>query len=166
MYTYLTHPFPTRRSSDRSATSWRIERRPARVARAAPLPQRAPQPRAREPSTDIVAAAQDEIIVTASKTDLPHSHFAGVVTQLDGGDLAFGGERGMDSILSRTASVSSTHLGPGRNKLFIRGIADSSFTGPPQSTVGQYFGDIRLRDRKSTRLNSSHYCASRMPPSA
>src|SRR3546814_3113341 len=50
----------------------------------------------------------------------------------------------MDSILSRTASVSSTHLGPGRNKLFIRGIADSSFTGPTQSTVGQYFGDIRL----------------------
>lgn len=129
-----------------SATSWRIERRPAptRVARAAPVPQRAPQPRAREPSNDMIAAPQDEIIVTASKTDLPHSHFAGVVTRLDGGDLAFGGERGMDSILSRTANVSSTHLGSGRNKLFIRGIADSSFTGPTQSTVGQYFGDIRL----------------------
>jgi outer membrane receptor protein involved in Fe transport len=127
-----------------SATSWRIERRPARVAKAAPAPQRAPQPRAREPANDMVAAAQDEIIVTASKTDLPHSHFAGVVTRLDGDDLAFGGERGMDSILSRTANVSSTHLGSGRNKLFIRGIADSSFTGPTQSTVGQYFGDIRL----------------------
>jgi outer membrane receptor protein involved in Fe transport len=35
-------------------------------------------------------------------------------------------------------------LGSGRNKLFIRGIADSSFTGPTQSTVGQYLGDIRL----------------------
>ncbi|MDP3783312.1 MAG: TonB-dependent receptor, partial [Sphingopyxis sp.] len=92
----------------------------------------------------MVAAAQDEIIVTASKTDLPYSHFAGVVTQLSGGDLAFGGERGMESILSRTATVSSTHLGSGRNKLFIRGIADSSFTGPTQSTVGQYLGDIRL----------------------
>ncbi|MBO9695558.1 MAG: TonB-dependent receptor [Sphingopyxis sp.] len=129
-----------------SATSWRIERRPApaRVARAVPPPQRAPQPRAREPSNATVAAAHDEIVVTASKTDLPYSHFAGVVTKLDGGDLAFGGERGMDSILSRTATVSSTHLGSGRNKLFIRGIADSSFTGPTQSTVGQYLGDIRL----------------------
>jgi iron complex outermembrane receptor protein len=129
-----------------SATSWRIERRPApvRVARPAPTPRHTPQPRAREPSQDAVAAAQDEIIVTASKTDLPLSHFAGVVTKLDGGDLAFGGERGMDSILSRTATVSSTHLGSGRNKLFIRGIADSSFTGPTQSTVGQYLGDIRL----------------------
>ncbi|WP_428629358.1 TonB-dependent receptor domain-containing protein [Sphingopyxis sp.] len=128
-----------------SATSWRIERRPAppRLAHR-PAPRQAPQPRAREPSHDMVAAAQDEIIVTASKTDLPYSHFAGVVTQLSGGDLAFGGERGMDSILSRTATVSSTHLGSGRNKLFIRGIADSSFTGPTQSTVGQYLGDIRL----------------------
>lgn len=130
-----------------SATSWRIERRsaPPRVARRLVRPPRpAPPPRAREPSRDSVAAAQDEIIVTASKTELPYSHFAGVVTKLDGGDLAFGGERGMDSILSRTATVSSTHLGTGRNKLFIRGIADSSFTGPTQSTVGQYLGDVRL----------------------
>ncbi len=129
-----------------STTSWRIERRPVapRLARPAPAPRQAPQPRAREPSQDMVAAAQDEIIVTASKTELPYSHFAGVVTQLSGGDLAFGGERGMESILSRTATVSSTHLGSGRNKLFIRGIADSSFTGPTQSTVGQYLGDIRL----------------------
>lgn len=129
-----------------SATSWRIERRAPspRVAHRPPPPRPVLQPKAREPSRDTVAAAQDEIIVTASKTDLPLSHFAGVVTKLDGGDLAFGGERGMDSILSRTATVSSTHLGSGRNKLFIRGIADSSFTGPTQSTVGQYLGDIRL----------------------
>jgi outer membrane receptor protein involved in Fe transport len=128
-----------------SATSWRIERRPPQRAafRAAP-PREAPQPRAREPSNDMIAGKHDEIIVTASKTDLPYSHFAGVATQLDGGDLAFGGERGMESILSRTATVSSTHLGSGRNKLFIRGIADSSFTGPTQATVGQYLGDIRL----------------------
>ena len=129
-----------------SATSWRIERRPARsrLARAAPVPRQSPAPRGPERSQDTIAAAQDEIIVTASKTDLPLAHFAGVVTRLEGGDLAFGGERGMDSIMSRTATVSSTHLGSGRNKLFIRGIADSSFTGPTQSTVGQYLGDIRL----------------------
>ncbi|MDZ3830848.1 MAG: TonB-dependent receptor [Sphingopyxis sp.] len=127
-----------------SATSWRIERRPVtRVTRRTP-PQRPPQPRAREPAPHIAAGPQDEIIVTATKTDLPYSEFAGVATMLDGGELAFGGERGMESILSRTATMSSTHLGSGRNKLFIRGIADSSFTGPTQATVGQYLGDIRL----------------------
>jgi len=128
-----------------SPTSWRIERRPPspRLVRRDP-PRTAPQPRARAPATDTVAAERDEIVVTASKTDLPYSHFAGVATQLDGDDLAFGGERGTESILSRVATVSSTHLGSGRNKLFIRGIADSSFTGPTQATVGQYLGDIRL----------------------
>jgi outer membrane receptor protein involved in Fe transport len=130
-----------------SATSWRIERRrePQRLVRQSPPPVRAaPQPRAREPSHDYVASADEQIIVTATKTDLPYSHFAGVATRLDGDDLAFGGERGTESILSRVATVSSTHLGSGRNKLFIRGIADSSFTGPTQATVGQYLGDIRL----------------------
>lgn len=130
-----------------SATSWRIERQPSiqRVShRAVAPPRQPPQPRARAPDDFLVAAPEDEIIVTATKTELPYSHFAGVANLLDGGDLAFGGERGTDSILSRVATVSSTHLGSGRNKLFIRGIADSSFTGPTQATVGQYLGDIRL----------------------
>jgi len=128
-----------------SNTSWRIERRPVqRVARRSTSPPRTtPPPRAQVPD-HLVARPEDEIIVTASKADTPYSRFAGVATILDGGDLAYGGERGMDSILSRMATVSSTHLGSGRNKLFIRGIADSSFTGPTQATVGQYLGDIRL----------------------
>jgi len=127
-----------------SNTSWRIECRPVqRVARRSTSPPRATPPRAQVPD-HLVARPEDEIIVTASKADTPYSRFAGVATILDGGDLAFGGERGMDSILSRVATVSSTHLGSGRNKLFIRGIADSSFTGPTQATVGQYLGDIRL----------------------
>lgn len=128
-----------------SDTSWRIERRLVqRIARRSTSPPRTtPPPRAQVPD-HLVARPEDEIIVTASKADTPYSRFAGVATILDGGDLAFGGERGMDSILSRVATVSSTHLGSGRNKLFIRGIADSSFTGPTQATVGQYLGDIRL----------------------
>ena len=127
-----------------SATSWRIERRPpVRVARRATSPPPQPPPRPSAP-VEVIAPPEDDIIVTASKTDLPQANFAGVATVIGGGDLAFGGERGMESILSRMATVSSTHMGSGRNKLFIRGIADSSFTGPTQSTVGQYLGDIRL----------------------
>ncbi|MDV2687121.1 hypothetical protein RYX56_22495, partial [Alkalihalophilus lindianensis] len=87
-------------------------REPQRLVRQSPPPVRAaPQPRAREPSHDYVASADEQIIVTATKTDLPYSHFAGVATRLDGDDLAFGGERGTESILSRIATVSSTHLG-------------------------------------------------------
>lgn len=85
-----------------------------------------------------------DIVVTGSKRDVRLRDFAGQVALLDGVDLALGGAGGTDAILARLASVSSTHLGAGRNKLFIRGIADSSFTGPTQTTVGQYFGDLRL----------------------
>lgn len=123
-----------------SATSWRIEAglAPTQVARAE---RRLPPSQAVSPAE---VDAELPIIVTASKIDQPWGDFAGTVAMLNGGDLRFGGERGTDSIVARLASVASTHLGPGRNKLFIRGIADSSFTGPTQATVGQYLGDLRL----------------------
>ncbi|WP_157840461.1 flagellar basal body rod C-terminal domain-containing protein, partial [Sphingomonas sp. Ant20] len=92
----------------------------------------------------VTTIAGADIIVAASKRDTRLRDFAGQVAHLDGIDLALGGAGGSDAVLARLASVSSTHLGAGRNKLFIRGIADSSFTGPTQTTVGQYLGDIRL----------------------
>jgi outer membrane receptor protein involved in Fe transport len=126
-----------------SASGWRIERL------AAPRHRGQPQAAIRRPAppvtaSHIVAGAGEDIVVTASKAALPFSQFAGSVTMMDGDTLNFGGESGTQSIVRSTANLSSTHLGSGRNKLFIRGIADSSFTGPTQSTVGQYFGDVRL----------------------
>lgn len=120
-----------------SATSWRIEPgvAPGRLGATHPS---APLPPAGGSSADV------PIIVTASKMGQSYADYAGTVDILGGADLAFGGERGTESIAARLASVASTHLGPGRNKLFIRGIADSSFTGPTQATVGQYLGDLRL----------------------
>jgi outer membrane receptor protein involved in Fe transport len=118
--------------------SWRI--RPAPMP--SPRPHRA-EPTAAPPPPPAAADAA-AIVVTASKRDLRLRDFPGTVTILDGLDLTFGGPGGTDAILSRLASVSSTYLGAGRNKLFIRGIADSSFTGPTQATVGQYLGDLRL----------------------
>ncbi|TRW17226.1 TonB-dependent receptor [Glacieibacterium frigidum] len=93
-----------------------------------------------------VAAVEDDppIIVTASKRDTRFGDYQGIVQRIDGDALGFGGEMGTDGLISRLGSLSSTHLGAGRNKLFIRGVADSSFTGPTQATVGQYLGDIRL----------------------
>jgi outer membrane receptor protein involved in Fe transport len=121
-----------------SDNSWRVRlvaRRRARIA--------APVRRAAPPLVETPADAST-IVVTASKRDLRLADFPGAVAVLDGGDLTLGGPPDTATILSRLATVSSTHLGAGRNKLFIRGIADSSFTGPTQATVGQYFGDIRL----------------------
>ena len=120
------------------AVTWRIER---------PLARRAVAYAAAAPSLFAMRAAIPDdtpIIVTGNRRGFQFANFAGTATRLDGDDLDFGGEGGSDSVIARLASVSSTHLGDGRNKLFIRGIADSSFTGPTQATVGQYLGDVPL----------------------
>ena len=96
---------------------------------AQPLPEPAPEPQ--------------DIVVTASKRDTLSQRFAGQWSRIDGEEFAPLGVPGSEAIESRSVGFSSTHLGAGRNKLFIRGIADSSFSGPTQSPVGQYFGDMR-----------------------
>lgn len=119
--------------------AWRIEAAPvARPRPTAPMPSQARGP----VPTDAVAAKP--IVVIASKRDLTIGQIPGQVTILDGASLEAGGIGGTEKITQRLATVTSTHLGSGRNKLFIRGIADSSFTGPTQATVGQYLGDLRL----------------------
>ncbi len=123
-------------------SSWRIE--PAPMVRRRPAPPHAAPIQAEKHQASRAEAPVQDIVVTGSKAQIPYSHFAGTVTLIDADDLEFGSERGMDGIMRHTASLSSTHFGSGRNKLFIRGIADSSFTGPTQSTVGQYLGDLRL----------------------
>lgn len=102
--------------------------RPARIARAP----------AQKPAPPVI------IVVNASKRDTQLQELPGQVSILDGKSLEFGGVGGTEKVSQRVATVSSTYLGSGRNKLFIRGIADSSFTGPTQATVGQYLGDLRL----------------------
>jgi outer membrane receptor protein involved in Fe transport len=124
-------------------SAWRLIAAPrAAPVLARPRPPR-PAPRAAAPTPE-TEAESPPIVVTASKRDLTLAEIAGQVTLLDGAVLERGGVGGTEKIMQRAATVSSTYLGSGRNKLFIRGIADSSFTGPTQATVGQYFGDLRL----------------------
>ena len=125
--------------------AWRLVAAPRRTAtRHRPRqPAGASDTHARGPRP-LATAEGAPITVTASKRDLVLAELPAQVTLLDGEVLQRGGAGGTEKIMQRSAAVSSTYLGSGRNKLFIRGIADSSFTGPTQATVGQYFGDLRL----------------------
>ena len=90
-------------------------------------------------------APRPEIVVTASKRGIRFDDFPGTAQVLDGDVLApQAGLRGTASVGYRLPMLASTNLGSGRDKLFIRGVADSSFNGPTQATVGQYLGDVRL----------------------
>jgi outer membrane receptor protein involved in Fe transport len=82
--------------------------------------------------------------VTGTKRKVLLAAFSGSATLVRGSELSSDGPRGTEALSERVPAVTSTHLGRGRNKLFIRGIADSSFNGPTQATVGQYLGETRL----------------------
>jgi len=144
-----THPIKGRFTVDQ-ALSRLLRGLPARAERidaanwriVAARPAAPPRPRADAPPPEL---AEGDIIVTGSKTGTRFDRYAGTASVLAGGDLSLGEQgRGSDALVQRIPSFASTHLGSGRNKLFIRGVADSSFNGPSQAVVGEYLGDVRL----------------------
>ena len=116
--------------------TWRI----VAAAAAAPL---SPRPSSRPAPAP--PATEGEVVITAAMTGTYLSHYAGTASVVDGATFSRAEQaRGSDAVIERLPTLTSTHLGSGRNKLFIRGIADSSFNGPSQALVGQYLGDVRL----------------------
>ncbi|ATY32205.1 TonB-dependent receptor domain-containing protein [Sphingomonas psychrotolerans] len=91
-------------------------------------------------------AVPDEIVVTASKQNILLENYPGSAKIIDFEPawLSRNGARGTAALTETLPTLSSTNLGRGRNKLYVRGISDSSFNGPTQATVGQYLGDARL----------------------
>jgi len=109
---------------------------------AAPMPVRHPAPRPARP-VEVAPTTLSEVVVTAL---LPVG-LAGVTAAdlVSSGALArVEGSGASDAIADLSATVESTRQGVGRNKLFVRGLADSAMNGPLQATVGQYLGDLRL----------------------
>lgn len=108
-----------------------------------PLRPSLPAPAPVETQTE---APPQTIIVTATKqnaalSDYPGSIHVGSFEQSQ--TFRFGGQ-GSEVLLREIPNLNSTGLGSGRNKIFIRGISDSSFNGQSQSTISQYLGESRL----------------------
>jgi outer membrane receptor protein involved in Fe transport len=87
-----------------------------------------------------------DIIVSATKQSIELQHYPGSATVIDLDEdwLARNASGGTTALHNLLPILGSTNLGPSRNKLFLRGIADSSFNGPTQATVGQFLSDVRL----------------------
>lgn len=123
------------------ARAERIDAASWRIVAARPVPPSASR-------TEVEARqrpGEREIIVTGSKTGTRFDRYAGTASVVSGGDFTLGEQgQGSDALVQRLPTFASTHLGSGRNKLFIRGVADSSFNGPSQAVVGEYLGDVRL----------------------
>ena len=117
-----------------------------RIVPAAPARADRSTTRPRPPAPLTTAADAADIVIAASKQDVRERQFGGTIhlIELNRSDLSRLGAQGSDAILAQLPVLASTHLGPGRDKLYVRGVADSSFNGPSQSIVGLYLGDVRL----------------------
>jgi len=86
-----------------------------------------------------------EIVVRASKRDETLARYPAEVFVIAAADLGrYALAPNTDALTGQVPLLLSTDWGGGRDKLFLRGIADSSFTGSSPALIGQYFGDQRL----------------------
>jgi iron complex outermembrane receptor protein len=120
-----------------SASVYRIEKAP-------PVRQQPPDEMPLLPRDAIGIPAAD-IIVTAQKRPQFLANVPLSISVLSPDDLP----RGVASpesrnIVSVTEGLAMTNLGPGRNRQFIRGVADSPFNGLSQSTVAVQIDEARV----------------------
>lgn len=104
-------------------------------------------PRRDEASTPSPALPEpivDELFVTAPRRTVGLSRAPYALTAVTGEELIQAGVSDASELSGRVAGLTFTHHGPGRNKVFVRGLADSSLSGRTQSTVGIYLDEARL----------------------
>lgn len=111
-----------------------------------PQPRPAPSPRTapEAPPAEHVPFAVDDVIVTATKRDLALANAPYALSALDGDAFDASARQDTAALATRLAGLTVTNLGSGRNKLFVRGLADSPLTGQTQAMVGLYLDETRL----------------------
>lgn len=109
-------------------------------------PARRASARAADPPPPVAAppTVLGEIVVTAEKRETLLSSAASGLTAVSGAELARQDVQDVHDLSLLSAGVTVTNLGPGRNKVLLRGLSDGPLTGHTQSTVGIYLGELRL----------------------
>ena len=101
--------------------------------------------RTAEAPAPVVEEIQRDIIVTARKQAEPLSDVAAPISvYVPDAAAASGDARGAHDVATQTDGLTLTQMGSGRDKLFLRGIADSPFNGFSQSTVSVQLDDARI----------------------
>jgi outer membrane receptor protein involved in Fe transport len=97
-----------------------------------------------EPAAASPAPRLEELVVTAEKRPELLARSASAVSVLSARDVNSLGGKTFEDVASQVVGVAVTNLGSGRNKIFVRGLSDGSFTGKTQSTVGLYLDDVPI----------------------
>lgn len=128
--------------ADSGCTYRRIDARTYLIVRRPTPPTPRPAPLA--PARTESPVELDTVVVTATKREIALARAPYSLSALDGAAFDAAARRDTAALATRLAGLTVTNLGPGRNKLFVRGLADSALTGQTQAMVGLYLDDTRL----------------------
>ncbi|MDZ4375958.1 MAG: TonB-dependent receptor [Phenylobacterium sp.] len=102
-----------------------------------------PQPQSEPPRLSPPVSVA-ELLVTATKRVRNARELAVAVTAVPRNDLRAAGASDAADAAGQLAGVLATNLGPGRNKLLLRGLSDGAYTGRARSIVATYLDDIPI----------------------
>lgn len=118
---------------------------------ALPVRPVASRARAPQPSVPAVGLPQDqaeapvsEVLVTAGRSATQAAQFPGSRVIVAGALLGGSAHRDDADLTRDLALVETTNLGPGRDKIFVRGLSDGVFSGLNASTVAIYLDDLPI----------------------
>jgi iron complex outermembrane receptor protein len=106
----------------------------------------APQVIARSSPSDDEDTIWDEIIVTATKENMPARKIAGSVAVLPGSQLDTSGAQSFADYLTRVPGVIFNAGAPGISTATIRGVSTTTAIDQGQGTTGYFINDVPLTD--------------------
>jgi iron complex outermembrane recepter protein len=101
----------------------------------------APQPRREPPPQSTLIS---EVLVTATKRPASLDRLPAGVSSISRSQIELSGAADVGDTTGQLAGVLTTNLGPGRDKLLIRGLSDGAFTGRARSTVSTYLDNAPI----------------------
>jgi iron complex outermembrane receptor protein len=90
------------------------------------------------------SSALESVTVTGTKRPALLEELPNSAAVVNGDRLVAADILSTDQLMGALAAFSTTNLGPGRNKIFLRGLSDGSFSGRVQSMVGIYLDNTPI----------------------
>jgi outer membrane receptor protein involved in Fe transport len=117
-----------------------IDARTVRILSGSPSPARPPEDHEPVRAPTLVS----EVVVTATKRPAALDQLPAGISAIRRDQILATRATDVGQTTGQLAGVLTTNLGPGRDKLLIRGLSDGSFTGRARSTVSTYLDDAPI----------------------
>jgi outer membrane receptor protein involved in Fe transport len=85
-----------------------------------------------------------ELMVTATKRPADVNSLPASVSVVSRAQIETTGALNVNDLADQVSGILATNLGPGRDKLILRGLSDGAFTGRARSTVGSYLDETPI----------------------